>query len=150
MTDVTLGLPDGSEHRLESQAAVGRDEVCDVRLESKTVSRRHAIVFERDGRWWIADTGSFNGTFINGDRVPPGVALQLHHADRIRIGSESRRRTRAPRASFRAADERGRPPRIGAPWRGIAAKSRFVSETGQVRQDAATSSRTRSEMSKLA
>jgi pSer/pThr/pTyr-binding forkhead associated (FHA) protein len=88
MGETTLTLPDGSEHRLEGQVAVGRDEVCDVRLESKTVSRRHALIFERDGRWWIADTGSFNGTFINDDRVPPGVALQLHHADRIRIGSE--------------------------------------------------------------
>ena len=88
MSDVTLAMPDGSERRLDRQAAVGRDEVCDIRLDSKTVSRRHAIVFERDGRWWIADTGSYNGTFINSDRVPPGVALQLHHADRIRIGSE--------------------------------------------------------------
>ena len=88
MTDVTIGLPDGSEHRLDSEVAVGRDEVCDVRLESKTVSRRHAIVFERNGRWWIADTGSYNGTFVNDDRVPPGVAIQLHHADRIRLGSE--------------------------------------------------------------
>jgi pSer/pThr/pTyr-binding forkhead associated (FHA) protein len=88
MAEVTLALPNGSEHRLAGLAAVGRDEVCDVRLESKTVSRRHAIVFEREGRWWIADTGSYNGTFINGDRVPPGVALQLRHADRVQIGSE--------------------------------------------------------------
>jgi pSer/pThr/pTyr-binding forkhead associated (FHA) protein len=88
MGGAAVTLPDGSERRLEDQSAVGRDEVCDVRLEGRTVSRRHALLVQRDGRWWIADTGSANGTFINDNRVPPGVALQLHHADRIRIGAE--------------------------------------------------------------
>jgi pSer/pThr/pTyr-binding forkhead associated (FHA) protein len=45
-------------------------------------------VVERDGRWWIADSGSYNGTFLNDRRLPPGVALQLRHTDRIRVGSE--------------------------------------------------------------
>jgi pSer/pThr/pTyr-binding forkhead associated (FHA) protein len=88
MGDAALTLPDGSERRLEEQIAVGRDEVCEVRLGGKTVSRRHALLVQRDGRWWIADTGSANGTFLNDDRLPPGVALQLHHADRIRLGAE--------------------------------------------------------------
>lgn len=82
-----LMLPDGSEHRLEGQISLGRDDVCDVQLGHKTVSRRHALIFQRGDRWWIADTGSFNGTFLNDDRVAPGVALQLHHADRIRLGA---------------------------------------------------------------
>ena len=89
MAEATLIFPDGRERRLGGDVSVGRDDSCDVRLDSKTVSRRHALVVQREGRWWIADTGSFNGTFINGDRVPPGVALQLRHADRLRIGAET-------------------------------------------------------------
>jgi pSer/pThr/pTyr-binding forkhead associated (FHA) protein len=88
MGEAAVTLPDGSERRLERQSAVGRDDVCEVQLVGKTVSRRHALLVPRDGRWWIADTGSANGTFLNDDRVPPGVALQLHHADRIRLGAE--------------------------------------------------------------
>lgn len=83
-----LILPDGGEHPLRADTSVGRDEANEVRLASKTVSRRHALIVFREGRWWIADTGSFNGTFLNDRRLPPGVALQLRHADRIRMGSE--------------------------------------------------------------
>jgi hypothetical protein len=88
MTDAALIAADGHELRLTGQTSVGRDEINEVRLESKTVSRRHALVAPREGKWWIADTGSFNGTFLNERRVPPGVALQLRHGDRIRLGAE--------------------------------------------------------------
>ena len=88
MTDAALILPDGREVPLKGDAFVGRDEVSQIRIDSKTVSRRHALVVERDDKWWIADSGSFNGTFLNDRRLPPGVALQLRHADRIRVGSE--------------------------------------------------------------
>jgi len=88
MTKASLILPDGREHSLRGDAFVGRDEVNQVQVHNTTVSRRHALLAERDDRWWITDTGSFNGTFLNDRRVPPGVALQLRHADRIRVGSE--------------------------------------------------------------
>ena len=88
MTEAALILPDGREHLLRGDAFVGRDEVNQVQIDNTTVSRRHALLAERDNRWWITDTGSFNGTFLNDRRVPPGVALQLRHADRIRLGSE--------------------------------------------------------------
>lgn len=88
MTDAALILPDGREVSLHGDASVGRDEVNHVQIDNTTVSRRHALLAERDDRWWITDTGSFNGTFLNDRRVPPGVALQLRHTDRIRVGSE--------------------------------------------------------------
>lgn len=88
MADAALILPDGREQPLLADAFIGRDPVSQVRIESKTVSRRHALVAQRDGRWWIADTGSANGTFLNDRRIPPGVALQLRHADRVRVGAE--------------------------------------------------------------
>lgn len=88
MTEAALILADGREVRLADETSVGRDEVNHVRLESKTVSRRHALLASREDKWWVADTGSFNGTFLNERRVPPGVALQLRHGDRLRLGSE--------------------------------------------------------------
>jgi pSer/pThr/pTyr-binding forkhead associated (FHA) protein len=88
VSDAALILSDGREEPLRGDAFVGRDAVNQIRIDEATVSRRHALLVPREGRWWIADAGSFNGTFLNDQRLPPGVALQLRHADRIRIGAE--------------------------------------------------------------
>jgi hypothetical protein len=88
MVDAALIFPGGREVSLQGDASVGRDEANQVQIDDSTVSRRHALVVEREGKWWIADSGSYNGTFLNDRRLPPGVALQLRHADRIRVGSE--------------------------------------------------------------
>jgi hypothetical protein len=88
VTQASLLLPDGTERPLSGDTFVGRDEVNQVQLDDETVSRRHALIVTRERKWWIADTGSFNGTFLNEHRLPPGVALQLRHADRIRLGSQ--------------------------------------------------------------
>jgi len=54
--------------------------------EDDTVSRRHAqIVVQEDGRVYIADTGSTNGTFVNGKRVNGSAWLQA--GDTIRMGN---------------------------------------------------------------
>jgi serine/threonine-protein kinase len=51
------------------------------------VSRRHARIFYKDGRFWIEDLGSLNGTFVNrGPRLGPGQAVPLRHGDEIIVG----------------------------------------------------------------
>ena len=82
-------LGDGSEHPLRDGFTVGRAEECDLSLERPTVSRHHAVVEESDDRWFLEDRGSFNGTFLNGTRVQPGVRLPLRHGDRIGFGDET-------------------------------------------------------------
>lgn len=50
--------------KLRSQLTIGRDAVCDVRLEDDTVSRQHARVSATgDGRLRIEDLASSNGTW---------------------------------------------------------------------------------------
>jgi len=87
--DIFLTFPDGTEYELEDSVAIGRDTGNDLVLESAAVSRDHAGVMFRDGRWYLEDRGSFNGTFLNGTRVQPGTPLPLRHADRIGIGTET-------------------------------------------------------------
>jgi hypothetical protein len=86
--DIWLTFPDGTEHELKGSVTIGRDAANDLRFASPTVSREHAAVVFRDGRWFLEDRGSFNGTFLNGTRVQPGVPLPLRHADRISVGPE--------------------------------------------------------------
>ena len=84
-----LTFPDGSERELVETTAIGRNGENDLVLHSSAVSREHAAVARRDGRWYLEDRGSFNGTYLNGTRLVPGTPLPLRHADRISIGSET-------------------------------------------------------------
>jgi pSer/pThr/pTyr-binding forkhead associated (FHA) protein len=87
--DIWLTFPDGTEHELVESVTIGRDARNDLTFASPTVSRDHAAITYRDGRWYVEDRGSFNGTFLNGTRVQPGNPLPLRHADRIGIGAET-------------------------------------------------------------
>ena len=87
--EIWLTFPDGVEHELTESVSVGRDPTNDLVLESSAVSREHAAVTFQDGRWYLEDRGSFNGTYLNGTRVLPGTPLPLRHADRISIGTET-------------------------------------------------------------
>jgi hypothetical protein len=87
--DISLTFPDGREHALQQSVSIGREATNDLVFDSPTVSRRHALVTFRDGRWWIEDCGSFNGTFVNGVRLQPGNVMPLRHTDRIELGSQS-------------------------------------------------------------
>jgi pSer/pThr/pTyr-binding forkhead associated (FHA) protein len=89
MTDIWLTLPDGRQHDLTGSVTIGRDPKNDLVFESTAVSREHAGITSRDGRWYLEDRGSFNGTYLNGTRVVPGTPMPLRHADRIAIGSET-------------------------------------------------------------
>jgi hypothetical protein len=87
--EIWLTFPDGTEHELHGTVTLGRDTSNDLVFESSAVSREHASVTFRDGRWYVEDRGSFNGTYLNGTRVVPGTPLPLRHADRITIGPET-------------------------------------------------------------
>jgi pSer/pThr/pTyr-binding forkhead associated (FHA) protein len=86
---IALTFPDGREYELRESVLIGRDPSNDLVFESPTVSRLHAAVTFRDRRWWIEDRGSYNGTYLNGARVHPGVPMPLRHADQIQLGSQS-------------------------------------------------------------
>ena len=87
--DIWLTFPDGTEVELKDTISIGRDTSNDLVMESSAISRDHAAVTFEDGRWFLEDRGSFNGTYLNGTRVVPGTPLPLRHADRISIGAET-------------------------------------------------------------
>jgi adenylate cyclase len=62
--------------------AVGRGEGCSVLLDSRSVSRLHALIQRRDaGDYFLVDLGSRNGSFVNERRV--SIPVRLHHLDRL-------------------------------------------------------------------
>jgi len=55
----------------------------------ENVSRRHATVtMDDDGHASIRDENSTNGTFVNGDRVLPGIAVRLADGDVVRLAAD--------------------------------------------------------------
>ena len=61
---------------------IGREAECDVQVKSGVVSRVHAHIRFEQGRWWIEDNGSTNGTYLDGERVgraplPSEAELQI-------------------------------------------------------------------------
>lgn len=50
------------------------------------VSRRHAQVTYAEGRYWVTDLDSSNGTFLNDNRLEPNRPAALSHGDRLRLG----------------------------------------------------------------
>jgi pSer/pThr/pTyr-binding forkhead associated (FHA) protein len=84
-----LILSDGSERALAPAFTIGRAEDNDLTLEKPTISRHHAVVTEEGDRWFLEDRGSFNGTFLNGQRIQAGAKVPLRHGDRIGFGAES-------------------------------------------------------------
>jgi hypothetical protein len=57
------------DHANSEQLLVGRHPACDLVLGEPSVSRRHAQLTHRDGKWVIQDLASTNGTLVNGERV---------------------------------------------------------------------------------
>lgn len=88
----------GSEFFLSSgeETAVGRrDPVTgidpDVDLTpadtQRSISRRHAKILRRNGKFYVREEiGTMNGTFINGERVETGVAVEFQDGDEVRFG----------------------------------------------------------------
>lgn len=68
---------------------LGRDDTADITLHDAHVSRRHARLLMRRGRWFVEDLQSAWGTTLNGARV--GAPAELRHGDLIIVGATALR-----------------------------------------------------------
>jgi two-component system cell cycle response regulator len=85
---VLKGPQMGREFRLDpGHVMIGRAPDSDIALADDNVSRRHAlIVCEKDGKIFIEDLGSKNGTFVNGRRIR---VRYLRGGERLILGARS-------------------------------------------------------------
>ena len=78
-------LSAGSEIALAAPTRLGRGGENGIRLDGDDyVSSNHALIEPRLDGLWVSDTGSTNGTFVNGARVT--AWRLLHDGDVIRVG----------------------------------------------------------------
>ena len=71
---------DGRDTEVEiggDQCVIGRSESLSARMPTcPTMSREHLRVEYGDGKVWITDLGSSNGTFLNGRKLPAKTPIE--------------------------------------------------------------------------
>lgn len=78
------GISAGERFDLIGGLSIGRSAEADVQIDDRYASGLHARIFSRDGRTYIEDMNSTNGTLLN-DATLNGEA-QLIDGDVVRIG----------------------------------------------------------------
>ena len=77
-------LEPGRRFDLIGGLSVGRSKECDVQIVDRYASSLHARVFSREGRFFVEDMNSTNGTLLNGATLK-GEA-ELIDGDTVEIG----------------------------------------------------------------
>lgn len=62
---------------------VGRDETCDVQINSRSVSREHCSLEHSGGRLTLRDLESTGGTFLDGEAVS---SIQIESGTEFAVG----------------------------------------------------------------
>ena len=64
-----------TEVQLKLPTTIGRGRDCNLTVPHALVSRRHTEIVEHDGRLYVRDLGSLNGTFVNNQRIEEETPL---------------------------------------------------------------------------
>ncbi len=75
----------GAVITLSQEFLVGRDPSCDLAIDQKRISRRHASFLFKHESLFVRDQQSANGTFVNGQRVD---IAELKVGDKVRFDRE--------------------------------------------------------------
>ncbi|KZV85294.1 SMAD/FHA domain-containing protein [Exidia glandulosa HHB12029] len=55
---------------------------------TKAISRRHALIWYSDGKIWMEDMGTPNGTYLNSVRLNANEPTELHDQDEVVFGMD--------------------------------------------------------------
>jgi pSer/pThr/pTyr-binding forkhead associated (FHA) protein len=71
-------------HLVRDDYSIGRAEENTVRLTERNISRRHARLTKPGERWVLFDLSSYNGCYVNGQRV--SEQHEIVHGDLVQLG----------------------------------------------------------------
>lgn len=65
-----VAINGGKQYPLDKDMIlIGRQDICDIPIDHKSVSKQHCILLVRGNKLWLRDLGSTNGCHVNGKRV---------------------------------------------------------------------------------
>ena len=71
----------------EGRWRVGRAADNELVIDSPLVSGRHLLIERAEGRLWLTDLGSTNGSFVNGRRLNPQAREAVSEDATVTLGS---------------------------------------------------------------
>jgi 3',5'-cyclic-nucleotide phosphodiesterase len=91
-----IELQNGQEYTIANNVVIGRKDLRkDMRRQTQTeyleilnpdISRLHAKIYQINNHYFIQDLNSTNGTFVNGNRISPGVMHPLEDQVYLNLG----------------------------------------------------------------
>src|SRR5512139_4091570 len=86
---IVLGKPLGKRFALNSKTMViGRGSECEIPMLDSSLSRAHAQVSKKgNGRSYITDLNSTNGTYLNDQKLMPGKTFEVKNGDLLKMGN---------------------------------------------------------------
>jgi|SRR5690349_18469467 len=86
-TGFPISLDESNIGRWDADNGIFPDVDLDSHDQEAKVSRRHARILQKDGKFFVEDLGSTNGTYVNrGRRLLPGNPQILVDGDEIIVG----------------------------------------------------------------
>ena len=78
----------GKQWSLESnELYLGRAPACDICVDEKSLSKKHAKLVSVGDRMTVVDLESTNGTEVGGKKLSPNAPVFLNNDDRIKLGN---------------------------------------------------------------
>jgi pSer/pThr/pTyr-binding forkhead associated (FHA) protein len=72
---------DGTPFIISDELSIGRSQECDVFIDDKKISRKHALFKLNNGRLQLEDLNSSNGSYLNGKKI--AMPMNLANGDVI-------------------------------------------------------------------
>lgn len=67
-----------------AQFLIGRDEGCQLRPASAAISKKHCAILIKEGKVFVRDFESTNGTFVNDEQI--SGEIEVKSGDTVRVG----------------------------------------------------------------
>lgn len=71
---------------IREESTLGRSKKCDIYIKDPFLSKMHARIFLYEGKYYVEDLGSTNGTFVNGKKVE-GKPVRIKDSDKVTFGT---------------------------------------------------------------
>lgn len=85
---IIRGSPQGHRFFLNQDSMImGRDPAVELSVNDQGISRKHAKIDKKDGKVFITDMGSSNGTLVNDKKLEANSTRELAKEDMIKVGS---------------------------------------------------------------
>lgn len=94
---IVLPVEKKARGKFSNMISVGRTSSNDVSVDHSSVSKFHAYFIKKGIQngpesWFIQDANSSNGTFVNGQRIVPGVPIEVLDGMTVQFSADTRYR----------------------------------------------------------